>query len=117
MTKDVFRELTKDAVRILKNKKALNILALDVRDIADFVDYFVIASGSSDVHMKTLLQELEEQLVLPVYKKEMPAKMHWGVLDYGNVMIHVFRDEQRAFYNLERLWNNGKVMRIRAGKE
>ncbi len=99
-----FRRTAKRSVELLKDKKGRDIIILDVRKISDFTDYLVIASGTSDTHIKTLFSEVEENLPILPYKKEFKNKTKWAVLDYGGLVVHVFHSELRKFYNIESNW-------------
>ncbi len=110
-------ELTKLAVQILDRKKADKIDAIKVRDVTILADYFVIASANNSTHVKALADELEFQL------KELgrsPERIegyqsaNWIVLDYGDVIVHIFYEETRNYYNLEKLWSDGVPMDIEA---
>ena len=103
-----FRRTAKQSVKLLKDKKGKDVIILDVRKISDFTDYLVIASGTSDTHIKTLFSEVEENLPISPYKKEIKNKTKWAVLDYGGLVVHVFHDDSRKFYNLESNWGMAK---------
>lgn len=104
-------ELAKRAANILDNKKAMNINVIGIRDISVLADYFVISTGTSSTHVKALADEVEFQL-----KEEGVTSEHmegyrsnsWILLDYGNVIIHIFTEESRQFYDLDRLWQDGE---------
>ncbi len=103
-------ELAKEAAKILNNKKALDIKVIGIEDISVLADYFVIANGTSNTHVKALADEVEYQLkqldILPDHI-EGHNNNGWILLDYGNVIIHVFHQESREFYDLDRLWKDG----------
>ena len=103
-----FRRTAKQSVKLLKDKKGKDVIILDVRKISDFTDYLVIASGTSDTHIKTLFSEVEENLPISPYKKEIKNKTKWAVLDYGGLVVHVFHADSRKFYNLESNWGMAK---------
>ncbi|MFA5780148.1 MAG: ribosome silencing factor [Elusimicrobiota bacterium] len=107
-----FRKKALQSVELLKDKKGRDIIILDVRKISDFTDYLVIASGTSDTHIKTLLSEVEEKLPILPYKKEIKNKTKWAVLDYGGLVVHVFHTELRKFYNLESNWGLAKKISV-----
>ena len=100
----------KEICRAALDKKANDVMVLNVADLTVIADNFIICSGSSKSQVKAISDNIEEEL-----KKigEAPSKIdgyseaRWIVLDYGDVLVHVFHDEDRLFYNLERLWNNG----------
>ena len=101
------RDLALAAARAASEKQAERTVILDVRDLIVITDYFVIASGSSDRQVKTVSQEVEEALrklgTKPV-RREGEADARWLLLDFIDVVIHVFASEERDFYDLERLW-------------
>jgi ribosome-associated protein len=88
-------------------KKATNIKILDVRDITSFADYFVIASGSSDMQVKAIaeniLAKLRDSSVSP-WKSEGWDALQWVIVDFVDVVVHIFHETAREFYHLERLW-------------
>lgn len=103
------------AVKALDDKKALDISALSVTRLTTLADYFVICTGSSSTHMKTLADEAERRL-----KEEGQGAHHvegystasWILLDYGGVLVHIFLKETREFYGLERLWSDAQRLDI-----
>jgi ribosome-associated protein len=101
------------AVRILGGKKAEDVAAIDIANISSLADYFLLCSGGSTTQVKSLAEELEfklsEQGVNP-RRIEGAQSASWIILDYGEVVIHVFHRETRQFYNLERLWADGKFI-------
>jgi len=95
------------AARAASEKQGQDVLVLDVRDLITITDYFVIASGSSDRQIKTIAEEVEQALkargVKPV-RVEGGAASRWILLDFVDLVVHVFHEEERDFYRLERLW-------------
>ncbi len=95
---------------ILDNKKADNITILKVDHLTSITDYFVIASGRSAQAVHTLYEEVTDKLaeknVLP-RRNDGVRDSRWIVLDYASVIVHLFHPEERQFYNIERLWNDG----------
>ncbi len=94
----------------LSGKKAYDIVKINVAEKTVLADYFVIASGRSTTQVRSLAENLEEALEergVTVKRREGVREGRWAVLDYGNV-IHIFNDEQRLFYHLERLWGEGE---------
>ncbi len=91
-------------------KQASDIVILDVRELIVITDYFVIASGSSDRQVRTLVEEIEkgvrERLDVKPVRREGEDGWQWVLLDYVDVVVHVFSDEQREYYDLERLWRD-----------
>ncbi len=97
---------------ILSSKKAGNIVYIDVAEKTSLCDYFIVCSGRSTTQVKALAENLEEKLEkehgeIP-RRKEGVREGRWAVVDYADVIVHIFSDEERDFYNLERLWENGK---------
>ncbi len=107
-------ELTKEIVKILDSKKANDIKAVKVDDITTIADYFVIASGSSSTQVKALSEEVEykiSQLGIEPHHTE-GNRTQWVLLDYISVVVHIFYEETREFYDLEHLWNDGEQLDI-----
>lgn len=98
---------------VLYNKKATDILALHIGDKTIIADWFVIASGTSVTHVRALCDELEEkaaELGLEIKRKEGYEDARWIVLDFGFTLVHLFHPEERAYYNIERLWEGDDNM-------
>ena len=107
-------ELTQEIGNYLSSKKAEDILLIDVREKTALCDYFVIASGRNTTQVRALCVNLEEHLskqVIEPRRTEGVRDGRWGVLDYGDVIVHIFNDESRLFYHLERLWTEGENVR------
>ena len=105
-------ELAKACAKALSEKKAEDIIILNVSEQTVVCSYFVIASGKSTTQVRALADNVEEQLkkhyeLAPV-RCEGLREGRWGVLDYGDVVVHVFNEESRLFYYLERLWDSGR---------
>ncbi|HOM02956.1 MAG TPA: ribosome silencing factor [Acetivibrio sp.] len=109
------KEMAEKIVGILEEKKAKDLNTIDIRDISVLADYFIICSGTSTTHIKTLADEVEEKMQeagVELLHKEGYNSARWILLDYGDVVLHIFHEEDRGFYNLERLWADG-VMKHR----
>lgn len=105
-------EKTQTICKILSAKKARGIVYLAVEKKTSLCDYFVICGGSSKTQVKSLAENLEEKMkkeydVTP-RRFEGVREGRWAVLDYSDVIVHIFGDEERDFYNLERLWEDGE---------
>jgi ribosome-associated protein len=103
-------------VEIASDKQASNIVLLDVRDLCSFADYFVICAADSQRQVRTILEEIELSLkkegVLP-HHHEGALDSGWLLLDYGDVIVHIFSAEERDYYKLDELWHEAKaVLRI-----
>lgn len=108
------------AVRAAADKKAADVVTLDVRETIGITDYFVICSGSSDRQVKTIAEEVTKQLKAvgskPV-RREGDREGGWILLDYGDFVVHVFAAEAREYYDLERLWKDAPRVRPLADGE
>ena len=100
----------------LKKKKAQDIVILDVSDLTTLTDYFVVANGNSDTQIKAIADSVEEELLEKAgekaWKKEGLQAKSWIILDFINTVVHVLSKEKRAFYEIERMWNDAKVTYI-----
>ena len=95
--------------RTLYEKKALDIVALDVAPLTVITDTMVIASGRSTIQVRTLADEVEERLSEmgeEPLRKEGQQDGRWVVLDYGSVLVHIFHTQEREFYRLDKLWES-----------
>jgi len=102
------------AVRCAADKKATDIIVLDLRQIASFAEYFIIATGSNQRQVQAIADEIEEQLKKQVSTRPVRIEGYntaeWVLMDYGDFVVHIFNKEAREFYDLERLWRDaGKV--------
>lgn len=103
--------LAQRIARILYDKKALDITVLNVSHLTVITDYMVIASGRSALQVKALADDVDDALAMEgvnLRAKEGNAEGRWIVLDYGTVLVHIFHPEDRQFYHLERLWEDGQ---------
>lgn len=98
------RELVRQAVEIISQKKGEEIVIVDLADVSMPASYFVIAEADNPVHAKALVTALREQLPENPLHSEGLTERKWVVLDYGDVVVHIFDREARAFYDLDSLW-------------
>ena len=112
--------MLKDLTRIAQavyDKKGFNILVLDVRNISSMTDYFIIAEGSVDRHVKalsgTIIDELSTHCRRSPLHVEGQQEGDWVVLDYGDIVIHLFIPELREKYALEELWREGHIVDVK----
>ncbi len=109
------KEMALAAVKALDSKKGTDIKVMEVTELTSLADYFVICTGGSNTQINALCDAVEEAL-----EKEGETPLHreghrggiWVLLDYGCVVVHVFNDEARSFYSLERLWSDGTPVDI-----
>lgn len=94
----------------LESKKGEHIVLLDIHEIASFADYFVIATGTSDRMLDALSESVMDAVPKKRTQKQGLARDGWVVVDYGDVVVHLFSADQRKFYDLEGLWHDGKVL-------
>ena len=107
-------ELAHDIVDAVEAKKAENIVLLDLRPDAIIADYFIICTGNSDRQIKALADGVREAIKekysrLPV-SVEGEASSGWVLMDYGDVLVHIFGEEERVFYDLEGFWKQANVL-------
>ena len=101
--------------KALDEKKGMNIKLLKIDKVSSLADYFLICTGTSNTHVKTLCDYAEytlEQLGEPMLGREGHRGNSWELLDYGTIVVHVFTEEAREFYALERLWADAETVDI-----
>ena len=105
------KDLAISVCKALADKRGKDIVALYVREKTDLCDYFVIASGSNAPQIRAMGERVEElvekELGIVPTRTEGVRDGRWAVVDYGDVIVHIFNDETRLFYHLERLWTDG----------
>lgn len=110
-------DMVKTITHLLDNKKAIDIELLDIGKLTTLGDYFVIASGSSTTQVKTLAGEIEEKLSergIEPRRIEGENSAAWILMDYGDVIVHLFLKDTRDFYCLERLWADAEKLDVEA---
>lgn len=110
---NIAKEMTKIACKALEDKKAEDIRVIDISGVSVLADYFIIANGNNENQVKALVDNVQEEL----FKAGHEAKQvegyrsaNWILLDYGDIIVHVFSKEDRLFYDLERIWRDGKTI-------
>ena len=107
------KEVALDVTKALDEKKGMDIKLLQIEKVSSLADYFLICTGTSNTHVKTLCDYAEytmEQLGEPMLGREGHRGNSWELLDFGSVVVHVFTEEARKFYDLERLWADAEVV-------
>ena len=106
-------EMARLAVKALDEKKGQDIQVIDIRDVSVIADYFVIASGSNANQVEAMVDSVEETLGKAGFEPrqiEGSRSSSWVLMDYEDVIVHIFDEENRLFYDLERIWRDGKTL-------
>lgn len=101
------------AAKALDDKKAMNLMMLEVKSVTTLTEYMILATGTSDTHIRALCDEVEKKMEEAgerVFHREGYRGDTWIVMDFCGVMVHVFTQEQRKFYDLERLWGDAPLV-------
>lgn len=109
------KEIVKTAVAALQDKKGEDIRVIDISGVTVIADYFIIASGSNPNQVQALVDNVEEQMYKAGYddpRVEGYNTASWVLLDYNDVIVHVFSQDDRLFYDLERIWRDGKEIDV-----
>lgn len=109
------KELVDIVVEHIQAKKGYDIKILDLTGLSAMADYFIICSADANVHVKAIADEVDKKLRkdgLKCYHREGYNSLNWVLLDYFDVVLHVFKKESREFYNLEKLWGDAKIIDI-----
>ena len=109
------KQVAYEVTKALDMKKGMDIKLLKIDKVSSLADYFLICTGTSNTHVKTLCDHAEytlEQLGETMLSREGHRGNTWELLDYGSLVVHVFTDEARAFYSLERLWADAEQVDI-----
>ena len=107
------KEMALTAAKALDEKKGVAISAVEITDLTTLADFFVFATGTSNTQINALCGAVEKALDeqgIPVRRREGYRDGTWVLLDYGDIVVHVFSKEAREFYSLERLWHDGKPL-------
>ena len=116
MTQTQSKQMARLAYEALEDKKARDIRILDISEISVLADYFLIASGSNKNQVQAMVDNVQEELH-KARQIEGYQTASWILLDYGDIIIHIFDEENRLFYDLERIWRDGSVISPEALKE
>ena len=115
MNKKNTAELARIAIEALEDKKAEDISVIDISEVSVIADYFIIAGGSNPSQIQALSDSVEEKLGragCPVRQIEGYDTANWVLLDFGDIIVHVFDRENRLLYDLERIWRDGKQIEV-----
>ena len=114
------KEVAAAAAKALDEKKGLDLALIEITDISTLADHFLICTATSNTHVKTLCDEVEKQLDErgePMLRREGQRSGTWVLLDYGCLVVHVFTEETRKFYDLERLWSDAIPVAIETNEQ
>ena len=109
------KQVAYEVTKALDMKKGMDIKLLRIDEVSSLADYFLICTGTSNTHVKTLCDYAEytlQQLGEPMLGREGHRGNSWELLDFGSIVVHVFTQEAREFYNLERLWADAETVDI-----
>lgn len=106
------KPLLKKIVSLADDKKAENIVALDVSNITSLSEYFVVCSASNLIQVKAIADNIKENISENPWKTEGYENGTWIILDYVDIVVHVFFEEMRSYYDLERIWFYAKVVKV-----
>lgn len=111
------RDLLTIAVSAADAKQAEELVALDISDVSPFADVYLLASGGNERQVISIAAEIEDRLIdggAKPLRREGRSEGRWILLDFGDLVVHVFHTDERAFYSLERLWSDCPVLTINA---
>ncbi|MDR2425621.1 MAG: ribosome silencing factor [Endomicrobium sp.] len=116
MAKIDFLALAKKAAEIADDKKALNTIILDVRSLTEITNYFVITTAHSIPQINAVCMEIEKifkEKDMKILRRDGTPSAAWRVLDYGGLVVHIMSEQSRQLYNLERLWSDAKIVKMK----
>ena len=114
-TESTEKMMAQIACKAIDDKKGQDIKIIDIHNVSVIADYFVIASGTNSNQVQAIVDNVEEQLGRAGFEaKQIEGNRNssWILMDYGDVIVHVFDEENRLFYDLERIWRDGKVLEM-----
>lgn len=109
------KEIAKIAYNAIDDKKGIDISVIDISEVSILADYFIIAGGNNENQVKAIADNVMEELDKAGFNaKSMEGynNANWILMDYNDVIIHIFNQDERLFYDLERIWRDGKSIRI-----
>ena len=108
--------VTKSIAQFIFEKKGFDVKVLQMYKVTTLTDYFIICSADSDTQVKAIADHIEDKMTeqgIKLWHKEGYRSLSWVLLDYVDIVVHVFKNEVRSFYNLERLWGDAPIVEIK----
>lgn len=107
-------QLTKEIIKVLDEKKGEDIKVIKISELTVIADYFIIVNGTSNTHVRSLAEDVEEKISeLGIKPRNIEGRSTgWILLDYSDVVVHIFTPQDREYYNLERLWSDASFIDI-----
>ena len=109
-------KITKEIASLMIDKKALDVMLIDVRGITTLTDYFIICTSESDPQTRAIFNHIKDNLTekdIKPWKTEGYEYLQWVIMDYINFVIHIFNKETRSYYDFERLWGDANIIKIK----
>lgn len=109
------KELANEIVELIQSKKGFDVTLMNLSNLSAMSDYFIICSADATIHVKAIADEVDKKLRkagIKAHAKEGYNTLNWVLLDYFDVVVHIFKKESREFYNLEKLWGDAEVTEI-----
>ena len=109
-------KITEEITNLMIDKKALDVMLIDVRDITTLTDYFIICTSESDPQTRAIFNHIKDSLTtkgIKPWKTEGYEYLQWVIMDYINFVIHIFNKETRSYYDFERLWGDANIIKIK----
>jgi ribosome-associated protein len=109
-TEEEIIEIFRESARLLEEKKGMDLMFLDLRDVNSYLDYFIIVTGNSRIHCRSMAREMEKF----IHSRGLRARNRpdyesgWIILDFSELIVHIFTQEMREYYQLEKLWGDAK---------
>ncbi len=116
MENNIAKEMTRLAIEALEDKKAEDIHVIDISEVSVIADYFIIAGGSNKSQIQAMCDNVQEKLGRAGYPEKQTEgyqTANWILLDFGDVIVHIFDKENRLLYDLERIWRDGKQIDVK----
>lgn len=107
--------LAKNIALLAIEKKASDVTLIEIKELASFTDYFVICSADSETQVKAIADHVSEEMKkrdMPVWHSEGFESLNWVLLDFVDVVVHIFKRDIRSYYNIEKLWGDAKIEQI-----